>query len=692
MQEQNRPPFLSMNGHLQKPIVARGKTPARVRKAVADALARQNQSKSARYVTIKVGDEWGGAGRRATLNLPDDLLEILPDPDAGDSVIRPMPRRQQAKADADAEKSYAPPQMPIVAPPKIGLLKTWRRLVVWFGAGVAFQLGNAYDVIRGRDSEERRAVRLRQTFERIGGTFVKIGQQMASRLDLLPQRYCEELASMLDRYPPFPTEQAVAVIERSTGRKLDEIFSVFDPQPIGSASIACVYQARLKETGIKVAVKVRRPGIRELFEADFKALDFLGKLAEGLTLVRPGFTTNVRSEFRESLSSELNFRREARIGELFRRRAERANERFFTAPKVYFEFSNDEVLVQEFVSGMWMWEILAAVERNDSLGLARMRELNLDPKVIAHRLLYTHYWGIYNNVAFHADPHPANIVVRTNNELVFVDFGATGYMSKVRKLLFRRSFESFMKGDPGAMAQGGIMLSEPLPPMDINAVMRELEVAYHHHMVAIMSKHSPWYERTSASMFIATINIMSKFNVPAPQDILMFARATLLYDTMAARLDPKINFYKEHSRFGKAAAKKARKRGRKALIRRLRRGLTGAEYEVVGQMLDTGGELLFRIQRLLAVPYDFAILPFQVEKWIFTASTVLQFLLRAALITLVGMGIAAGIKAINGQAIVFDQIWQAVIIHPLYLVVVAVLLMLNIRVILFRWGDKTRQE
>src|SRR5262249_39629000 len=153
----------------------------------------------------------------------------------------------------------------------------------WYGAIGAFIAGTLWDVIRRRDSQDRRAVRLRRIFERAGGTLIKIGQQMSIRLDVLPVRYCEELALMLDSVPPFPSEDAIAVIERCTGKKLEEIFSAFDPQPIGSASIACVYQAVLRDGGEKVAVKVRRPGIWKLFEADFRVLDVLTTMAEKLT-------------------------------------------------------------------------------------------------------------------------------------------------------------------------------------------------------------------------------------------------------------------------------------------------------------------------------------------------------------------------------------------------------------------------
>lgn len=699
--ERLRPRFISSNGKdkdsayrgrspAPKPVLVGAKTRRRVRKAVADALARQNLS--AHSPTVKVGNEWNGAGRRAAVHLPDDLLPPPPDPYPGDGVVRPMPRRQQVHSDPSRERNYAPAPMQVMTTPKIGLLKILRRLMVWFYAILYFQLGTWRDLIRHRDSQERRAIRLRETFEKVGGTFVKIGQQMASRLDLLPQRYCEELATMLDRFPPFPTEQAIAIIEQTTGQKLEDIFSVFDPVPIGSASIACVYQAQLRQTGEKVAVKVRRPGIRELFEADFQVLDLLARLSETLTLVRPGFTTNIRSEFRNSLSSELDFRREGRLGELFRRRAGKARDLHVNAPKVYFEFSNEEVLVQEFVSGMWLWEILNALQWSDPAGLARMRELNLNPKIIARRLLHVHYWSVYSHLSFHADPHPSNIVVRVNNELVFVDFGATGYMNKSRKALHRHAYESFMRTDPAAMAQGALMMAEPLPPMDVNAITKELEAAYYNHMIAIKSKHSPWYERTSASMYIASINIMAKHNVPAPQDILMFARATLLYDTLAARLNPRINFYNEHGRYAKRMTQKAKKRARKVINNRLRTGLSGDDYEAIGQLFTTGRDLLFRAQRLLSLPYDFAVVPFVIEKWIFAVITVIRLMARIGLLTALGVGIVAAGQVVNQQPIALETALREVTSSALFMALALILVVVHIRAILFRLSDKTRLE
>ncbi len=616
------------------------------------------------------------------MHVPDEVLpprveENLP-------VIRSLSRRKQVKFQVSEE--YVQMYMSLPAPPKVGIWQTLRRLGVWMSAFSGYQRGNLMDKLRRRDSEERRAVRLRQTFERVGGTFVKIGQQMSSRLDLLPVAFCQELANMLDNVPPFPTEHAIATIERTTGKRLEEIFSAFDPTPIGSASIACVYQAILRQTGEKVVVKVRRPHIRELFEEDFRVIDLLTGLMEGLTIVRPGFTTNLRAEFRTTLSSELDFRREARLCELFQRRADKLKEKYFTAPKMHFEYSGEEVLVQEFASGMWLWEILAGVEHRDPAALTRMRELNIDPTEVARRLIYANNWGIFSHLAFHADPHPANIVVQANNKVVFVDFGACGYINSARRTIYQRVYESFLNEDPYAMAQCSLAMLEPLPPMDINAITKDTEATYHNQLLAMKSKHSPWFERTTASLFIASINVTGKYRLPVPQDYLMFARASLLYDTMCARLDPHFDSYKEYKKFRTEARRKARKRARRAIRERLQKGLTGGDYITMSQMLKTGNDLLFRAQRLLSTPYDFAVASFTIEKWTYIVMMGVRFLTRAVAITLLGLGL----MLLLGQTLATG--FQTMMASPIYLTVIGILLLQHIRLMMFRLGDKTRKE
>jgi predicted unusual protein kinase regulating ubiquinone biosynthesis (AarF/ABC1/UbiB family) len=228
--------------------------------------------------------------------------------------------------------------------------------------------------------------------------------------------------------------------------------------------------------------------------------------------------------------------------------------------------------------------------------------------------------------------------------------------------------------------------------MDINAITKDSEIGFHNQLLAMKSKHSPWFERTTANLFITSINVTSKYQLPVPRDYLMFTRASLLYDTMCARLDPKFDFYKEYKRFSKAAQKKARKRGRRELNERLRTGLTGSDYQAMGQVIKTGSDLLFRAQRLLNVPYDFAVVPYTIEKWTFTAMMVIRFAIRAVILMVLAMLIVAGISRFNQQPITLDATFTQAITAPVFIAVLVILLLQHIRLIMFRLGDKTRKE
>src|SRR5258708_27865696 len=129
--------------------------------------------------------------------------------------------------------------------------------------------------------------------------------------------------------------------------------------------------------------------------------------------------------------------------------------------------------------------------------------------------------------------------------------------------------------------------------MDINAVVRDTEAAFHELLLTIQSKHSFWYERTSASMWISMLRIVSKYNIPTPIDVLMYARSTLLYDTLAARLYPRLNYFKEYEDFGRDASKKARKRVRRAIRKRLLNGPSGSDFATLEKFSAAGHSLLF---------------------------------------------------------------------------------------------------
>jgi ubiquinone biosynthesis protein len=524
-----------------------------------------------------------------------EQFETLPE-DVSAGVVRPMPRRRQLQLNGDL-KVALPRARRVVF--RASVLQAIGRLFYWLWGFIKFYAGNLGDVLRRRSSVQRRAERLRRTFENAGPTFAKLAQQLSMRADMLPYEYCAELSKMLDRAATFPSEQAVEVVERNLGRPLGEVFEAFDPVAIGSASLACVYQARLR-SGERVAVKVRRPGIGPLIAAYLRALDWLLIAGETLTIIPPGVTRSFRKEFEVILFAELNFRNEARHTDIFRRRAAK-RKKGVTAPKVYFEYSTEEVMVSEFVSGVWMWELMAAVDKNDQDFLARVRVLGIEPKALARKLVSVMQHEVQEELFFHADPHPANLVVMPNNRICFLDFGAIGrFTTQTRKTV--REFQHHMiQGDIGRMTNCALSLLGPLPPLDVESIRHEMEKIYAEAVYAMRSDDAEWWEKSAAQGWLRFMEVARQFSIPAGTDTIQFFRTTFAYDAVIMRLHPDLDVTKEWEAYAKQAAKEARIRVKKSMQER-RRGLTDMDYLKLEELGDTVNQLVFRLQRNIENP------------------------------------------------------------------------------------------
>jgi ubiquinone biosynthesis protein len=593
-----------------------------------------------------------------------------------DSILHSLPRREQA-IDPDHGRISLPLLEPVRF--KTSLWKSLRRLFTWLRVIAGLMLGNFADRLVRRDTVERRAVRLRRALERAGGTFVKLGQQAAMRIDLLPWAYCVELSKMLDQMPPFPVEQALAAIERTLGRRWQDVFAVIDPKPVGSASIACVYQATLKD-GAKVVVKVRRPGIAEAFMADLKVLDWIASAAELLTIMRPGYTRNLRLELRGILMDELNFRSEARFQDIFRRNAKRYGREFFTAPQVFFEYSGEEVLVQEFINGLWVWEVIAAVEQSNPEGRQLLERLNIDPKLVARHILWVSFWSMEAHVFFHADPHPANILVRPNNEVVFIDFGSCGSFNHQQRIALEQMVLAMKDQDVETMSRATLILMEPIPPVDVPALMKETQAEYLRvlHTFDTPAEYTQYWERTSARQWLTMVKIARKFKLPSNLHMLRMIRATLLYDSIVLRLDNQLNRYDEYLHFMKDLAQLVKLKWRARL-----RDNSGDHFflnvEEAGNALN---DLLLKTQSAQGRPI--VTLGSTINKGIFSASVLLRLAGRLILVTLLAM---LGVQlwyALAGEPFSMGMAFSAVIRNRLYQVLVAAALLLNLRHIVVR--------
>jgi len=602
----------------------------------------------------------------------------------GSGKIAGLPRRQFLEV-SDGDVALSP--MRFVSfegnwVRSLGCLFSWFRLLVYFTLKLLF------DTLLGRDNPEGRALHLRQAFERNGGTFIKLGLHLSIRFDLMPWTYCNELSRMYDRMEPFPLGKAIATIERSTGKPLTATFSSFDPQPITSTSVACVYQAQLL-SGEKVIVKVRRPQIGEQFTALLQAFEWLLSIAEFLTIFRPGFTQGMRNEIRDSLLEELDFVQEARRQDAFRRAASESRKEFFSAPCIHLGLSGEEVVVEEFASGLWLWELLAAVEQGNETVLARARKMNINPKRVAKRLLWVNYWSWSENLFFHANPQPYNIIIGQDSKLYFINFSITGSLSRSKRQALRHNLHAAWRCDTQNMARSILVLMEPLPPIDVIELTQELE-SYNWQLLYTLvadPKSLTWQERTSAIQWIGMIQLARKYGISIDMQVLLQMRSTLLCESIAARLHPKIDFVRQFRKFDHYKAEQARRSITDSILDQLE-GKTNQQLVIrLDHIANTVQDLFFRTRHLLALPsVNFRAL---MSKWSYAVYILFRFLAEVLGITAVAVFLAvfhfysSGVQPISTSAVL-----HSVITDPVYQIVLLVLIFANGRAVLFRMDDK----
>jgi len=258
--------------------------------------------------------------------------------------------------------------------------------------------------------------RLRLAIEELGPAFIKMGQILSMRPDIIPPDYAKELEKLQDRTPSTPFNEIKGVIEVESGISIDELFDHIDETPIASASIAQVHKAILK-SGELVAVKVLKPKTREIVEKDLSIIQLLVKLAsQYIPEIRVYKPSEVVKEFSEILLGELDFLKEANNIERFNKFFK--DEQYVHIPNVYREFSTNRMIVMEYIDGIKVSDIEA------------LEEANMDRKIVAENGAKITLKEIFEFGFFHADPHPGNIFVLPGNIIAPVDFGITGYVDE----------------------------------------------------------------------------------------------------------------------------------------------------------------------------------------------------------------------------------------------------------------------
>ena len=305
-----------------------------------------------------------------------------------------------------------------------------------------------------------RPERLRLVFEELGPTFIKLGQLLSTRPDLIPAEYLDELARLQDEVPPFSLAEVHAIFREELGRSPDEVFHYFDAEPLAAASIGQVHRARL-DSGAEVVVKVQRPDIENVIAVDLEILAHLAGLMEQyLEEVQGHRPTAIVQEFARSLSREIDFAIELANVQRFARQFK--NNAAIHVPLVYPELSTPRVLVMEYVLG-----IKASMA-------GQLREQGYDLPLIAERGATLVMEQIFVHGFFHADPHPGNLFILPDNVVCFIDFGQMGRLSRKDREDFTDLVLDLVAGDERTVVEGVLKVTVQLGEVDRESLARDL--------------------------------------------------------------------------------------------------------------------------------------------------------------------------------------------------------------------------
>ena len=372
-------------------------------------------------------------------------------------------------------------------------------------------------------NQEKQALWIKEQIIKLGPTFIKLGQSMGTRPDLLPLPFVKELGTLVDDVPAFPNEVAFARIEKELGQKINQVYDEFEVKPVAAASLGQVYRAKLK-TGEEVAVKVQRPNLESVIKGDIEILRKVAKFAERFpALNKNADWSGMLREFDETIHEEMDYASEGR-------NAERFNENFKSwsnihVPVIHWEATTSKVLTMEFIHGT---KVIAIDE---------LRSRRVSPEKVNRLLIRTYLKQLLEDGFFHADPHPGNLLVMPDGRLAFFDFGMVGRITPKLQAKMIDAFFHVVGKDPDGIAQDLIDLDFLKPGAD-EASVREVVIRMFNFHLDLKLKDVNFKELTYD---LADVMYDYPFRLPANFTYIM--RALMTLEGIGIVTDPEFNFF-----------------------------------------------------------------------------------------------------------------------------------------------------
>ena len=415
----------------------------------------------------------------------------------------------------------------------------------------------------------RNAEELPGDLERLGPTFVKLGQLLSSRSDLLPPRFLKPLARLQDKVKPFPFEEAASIIESELGTRINKAFATFEHEPLAAASLGQVHRAALHD-GRPVAVKVQRPGIVKQIEEDFAALEEIARFLNRHTKVGQRYQLQkMLEEFQHTLSHELDYRREASNLQTIARNLEKFPR--IQLPLPVADYTTRKVLTMDYLEGIKITE------------LSPLARLDLDGKDLAEQLFQAYLHQILVDGIFHADPHPGNIFVTPDHRIGLLDLGMVGHMTPGMQESLLKLLLAVSEGESDEAADMAVRVSTPSFDFD--------EPHFHHKISQLVAeqKNATLSEMDVGKVILEVGRSAAETGLFVPPELSLLGKTLLQLDEVGRTLDPDFD-----------PTESVRRNARKLLNDRLKSSLTeGRAFAALLEAKQFVGALPARLNKIL---------------------------------------------------------------------------------------------
>ncbi|MCW8854367.1 MAG: ubiquinone biosynthesis regulatory protein kinase UbiB [Gammaproteobacteria bacterium] len=427
-----------------------------------------------------------------------------------------------------------------------------------------------------------RGQRIRCALEDLGPIFIKFGQMLSTRKDLLPDEIAEELTKLQDRVPPFPGVEAKAIIEKAYGCSIEDVFDDFDEQPLASASVAQVHAAKLKD-GTEVVVKVLRPTILPVIKRDTELLAIVARLAERYSSearrLRP---IEIVEEYQKTIIDELDLMREAANGSQIRRNFTDSDVLYI--PEIYWDDTRRNVMVMERIHGVPIGEV------------DRLRSMGVDMKLLSERGVEIFFTQVFKHNFFHADMHPGNIFVDVTNprdaKYIAVDFGIVGSLSPEDQRYLAENFLAFFKRDYNRVAQ--LHVDSGWVPGGTR--VDEFESAIRSVCEPIFEK--PLKDISFGNLLLRLFQTARRFNMEVQPQLVLLQKTLLNIEGLGRQLYPDLDLWKTAKPFLENWMNE--QVGAKALLRGLKKNLP-----YISEKLPELPELVFKAMKRISEGEDY---------------------------------------------------------------------------------------